>query len=223
MRKAIIVLLLVVAFGAAWVLVPATSETPKSQNSLYNLSDYRKKENPMSDSGTSEYAVLAGGCFWCVEAVYERINGIKSAVSGYTGGTVPNPSYRQVTTGTTGHAEAVRIEYDPEIISYEEILKIFWISHDPTTLNRQGADAGTQYRSAIFYADAAQKEAAEKSLAEAQPDFNGKIVTEVSPLEDFYVAEDYHQDYFELNPNAGYCQFVIAPKLQKLGLSGDTF
>jgi len=178
----------------------------------------------MTDAGAgrSDYAVLAGGCFWCVEAVYERIEGVRSAVSGYTGGTVENPSYQQVCTGTTGHAEAVRVEFDPDVISYEEILHVFWRSHDPTTLNRQGADVGTQYRSAIFYGTDEQERIARISLEKIQQAFDGKVVTEIAPLGEFYVAEGHHQDYFNLNPRAGYCQLVIAPKLEKLGLIGQT-
>ena len=178
----------------------------------------------MSDnSHTSlDFAVLAGGCFWCVEAVYERIEGVKSAVSGYTGGTVANPGYKRVTSGDTGHAEAVKIAFDPGIISYADILDIFWKSHDPTTLNRQGGDTGTQYRSVIFYSNEEQKRIAEESLINAQKSFADKIVTETAPLGEFYLAEEYHQDYYELNPNAGYCQYVIAPKLKKLGLSGES-
>ena len=174
----------------------------------------------MSDNSNTatEYAVLAGGCFWCVEAVYARIEGVKSAVSGYTGGTAANPSYAQVTTGATGHAEAVKIGFDPEVVSYSEILEVFWKSHDPTTLNKQGADTGTQYRSAIFYSGDDQKKAAEESLNASQRAFDGKIVTEIAPLGEFYVAEEYHQDYYDLNPNAGYCRYVIEPKLKKLGL-----
>ena len=190
----------------------------------YNVSEYAKKESSMAESTDSrvETAVLAGGCFWCIEAVYERINGIKSAVSGYTGGQVESPSYREVTSGATGHAEAVLIEYDPSVITYEEILEIFWRSHDPTTLNRQGADVGTQYRSAIYYADDNQREIAEKSMSKIQESFDKDIVTEISSLGEFYFAEDYHQDYFDENPTAGYCRYVIAPKLQKLGLPLET-
>ncbi|MBN1685004.1 MAG: peptide-methionine (S)-S-oxide reductase MsrA [Spirochaetales bacterium] len=173
--------------------------------------------------GPVEYAVLAGGCFWCVEAVYERIEGVVSAVSGYTGGTVADPSYEQVTTGKTGHAEAVKIAFNPEVISYNEILSIFWKSHDPTSLNKQGADVGTQYRSAIFYADEEQRRIAAESLAKAQESFSRQIVTEITPLDEFYDAEEYHQDYFAKNPYAGYCRVVIAPKLEKLGLSVETY
>lgn len=171
----------------------------------------------MTDSNT-EYAVLAGGCFWCVEAVYERIEGVKSAVSGYTGGAVPNPTYQQVCNGDTGHAEAVRIAYDPDLISFADILEVFWKSHDPTTLNRQGNDIGTQYRSAIYYSSDEQKKLAEESMTAAQKSYSDEIVTEIAPLGEFYVAEEYHQDYFSINPNAGYCQFVIEPKLKKLDL-----
>ncbi len=171
-------------------------------------------------AGKTDYAVLAGGCFWCVEAVYKKIEGIKAIVSGYTGGSLPHPTYRQVTTGTTGHAEAVRIQFDPDVISYRGILSVFWKSHDPTTLNSQGADIGTQYRSAIYYATEEQRQTAESSLADAQSEFDGKIVTAIATLDEFYAAEEYHQDYFEQNPTAGYCRFVIAPKLRKLRETG---
>lgn len=170
------------------------------------------------DSEKREYAYLGGGCFWCVEAVYERIAGVEAAVSGYAGGTKPNPTYQQVSAGTTGHAEVVRVEFDPEKISFDEILKIFWKSHNPTTLNRQGYDAGTQYRSIILYTDERQKQIAEDSIAENRKAFDDPIVTQVEPFKTFYEAEGYHQDYFDNNPNAAYCQAVIAPKLQKLDL-----
>jgi len=171
-----------------------------------------------SDANRTETATLGGGCFWCIEAVYERHDGIKSVVSGYAGGTTENPTYKQVTTGKTGHAEVTRIEYDPEVITYREILDIFWKAHDPTTLNRQGADVGTQYRSIILYHDDEQRKIAEESKSAAEKSFARPIVTEIVPLERFYVAEDYHQDYYENNPRAMYCAFVIRPKLQKLGL-----
>jgi peptide-methionine (S)-S-oxide reductase len=165
-----------------------------------------------------ELATIAGGCFWCVEAVFERIEGVVDAVSGYTGGSVKDPTYKQVTTGETGHAEAVQITFDPEVISYERLLEWFWAAHDPTTLNRQGADVGTHYRSAIFYHNPEQKAIAEASKKVAQESFTDPIVTEITELDVFYEAEDYHQDYFELNPAAGYCRAVIAPKLKKLEL-----
>ena len=150
------------------------------------------------DSGKAvhmEKATLGGGCFWCVEAVYERIPGVQSVTAGYAGGTTANPSYEEVCTGKTGHAEVAQITYDPATISYEQLLGVFWQAHDPTTLNRQGADVGTQYRSVIFYHDEKQKLAAEKSKAEAQKSFDDPIVTEIQPLKAFYPAEDYHQEY----------------------------
>jgi len=162
-----------------------------------------------------EKALLGGGCFWCIEAVYRRVKGVKSAVSGYAGGAMPDPDYRSVCSGTTGHAEVVELTFDPDVISYEAILDIFWVIHDPTTLNRQGADAGTQYRSVIYYYDETQKAKAEASMAEAQADFSDPIVTELSPAPAFYAAELYHQNYYDLNTSQGYCQVVIAPKIQK--------
>jgi peptide-methionine (S)-S-oxide reductase len=174
------------------------------------------KENTMGRSGN--VATLGGGCFWCLEAVYERIEGVNSVISGYAGGTTVDPTYEEVCSGRTGHAEVVRIEYDPERISYEEILDIFWKAHDPTTLNRQGADTGSQYRSIILYHDEMQKRAAEKSIKKAGPLFDGPIVTELRPIERFYPAEEYHQDYFDRNRLAGYCMIVIQPKLKKMNL-----
>ncbi|WP_345985782.1 peptide-methionine (S)-S-oxide reductase MsrA [Sulfurimonas sp. HSL-1656] len=162
-----------------------------------------------------EVALLGGGCFWCIEAVYRRVKGVSSAVSGYAGGQMDNPDYRSVCSGTTGHAEVVEVTFDPDVISFGEILDIFWVIHDPTTLNRQGADMGTQYRSVIYYHDDAQKAEAEEAIAEAQESFSDPIVTELSPAPTFYPAEVYHQNYFNLNPEQGYCQAVIAPKVQK--------
>jgi len=162
-----------------------------------------------------ETALLGGGCFWCIEAVYRRVKGVISAVSGYAGGTMPDPDYRSVCSGETGHAEVVEITFDPAVISYAEILEIFWEIHDPTTLNRQGADTGTQYRSVIYYRDETQKRQAEASVAAAQAGFAAPIVTELSPAPAFYPAEAYHQHYYDLNPGQGYCQVVIAPKIEK--------
>ncbi|MCX7786271.1 MAG: peptide-methionine (S)-S-oxide reductase MsrA [Spirochaetes bacterium] len=162
--------------------------------------------------------VLGGGCFWCVEAVYERIPGVVDAVSGYAGGTVKNPTYEQVSTGRTGHAEVVQLTYDPSKISLDTILEIFWKAHDPTTPNRQGADVGPQYRSIILFKDETQRAVAEESKKKAQAGFKAPIVTEILPLTEFYPAEEYHQDYYRKNPYAGYCVFVIRPKLEKLGL-----
>jgi peptide-methionine (S)-S-oxide reductase len=161
-------------------------------------------------------ATLGGGCFWCVEAVYQTAPGILSVTSGYAGGELPNPTYEQVCTGRTGHAEVVQIEFDPGKISYEQIIDLFWKAHDPTTLNRQGADVGPQYRSIILYENEAQKAAAEKSKAAAQAHFKNPIVTEIAPLRVFYRAEAYHQDFYDKNPNYPYSQAVIAPKLEKL-------
>ncbi len=164
-----------------------------------------------------EIATLAGGCFWCVEAVFDELRGVESVESGYSGGAVANPSYQLVCTGTTGHAEAARITFDPKVISFKQILQVFFTVHDPTTLNRQGADVGTQYRSAIFYHDEAQKQTAEEVIKEvnAAKIWDAPIVTEVTPLKNFYVAEDYHQEYFAHNPDQGYCRVVIAPKVAK--------
>ncbi len=160
--------------------------------------------------------VLGGGCFWCTEAAYELVPGVLDVVSGYAGGKVKNPRYAEVCGGGTGHAEVVRIEYDPAKVTLDELLALFWVVHDPTTLNRQGADVGTQYRSVILYADESQKAAAEKAIAAAQPGLRDKIVTELAPLTTFYTAEDEHQDYFRKHPEQGYCQVVIRPKLQKV-------
>lgn len=164
-----------------------------------------------------EKATFGAGCFWCVEAIYERLEGVYNVESGYSGGHVTNPSYNQVITGRTGHAEVIRFDFDPTVISFEQLLEVFWHTHDPTTLNRQGNDVGPQYRSAIFYHNEAQKEIALKSKAktDASDLWSNPIVTEISPLINYYVAEDYHQDYFENNPNAGYCSVVIAPKVRK--------
>jgi peptide-methionine (S)-S-oxide reductase len=165
-----------------------------------------------------EKATFGGGCFWCVEAVYERLPGVQSVVSGYAGGTKPNPTYDEVCTGKTGHAEVAQITYDPAKITYAQLLQMFWQAHDPTTLNRQGADVGTQYRSVIFYHSEAQKAAAEQSKIEAQKSFDDPIVTEIQPLKEFYPAENYHQDYYRNHANAPYCTFIIKPKLKKLKL-----
>ena len=163
---------------------------------------------------------LAAGCFWCTEAVMQRVEGVKEAVSGYMGGQVENPTYKQVVTGTTGHAEIARIVFAPDMVSLDEILEIFWLMHDPTSLNKQGADVGTQYRSAVFYHSEAQKNAVEASIAALNESgkYDRPIVTEVTAAETFYPAEDYHQEYYDLNKRAGYCVYVIHPKLVKLGL-----
>ena len=166
----------------------------------------------------SETATLANGCFWCSEAIFKRLKGVKSVVPGYSGGIVKAPSYDQVCTGKTGHAESIQIEFDPKVISYEKILDIFWHTHDPTTLNRQGNDVGPQYRSAIFYHSQEQKKIAEKLKEELEKEgvFKAPIVTEISPFRNFYVAEDYHKNYYENNQDIPYCNFVISPKVRKL-------
>jgi peptide-methionine (S)-S-oxide reductase len=166
---------------------------------------------------TGEIATLAGGCFWCLEAVYDELKGVVDVTSGYAGGQVVNPTYQQVCGGDTGHAEVVRIAFDPAKISFREILEVFFTIHDPTTLNRQGADVGTQYRSAIFYHSDEQKRVAEEVIAEIASAgiWKNPIVTEVVPAPEFYPAEDYHQEYFARNPNQGYCQVVVAPKVAK--------
>ena len=164
-----------------------------------------------------EIATLAGGCFWCLEAVYLELRGVVGVQSGYAGGHVPNPSYQLVCTGTTGHAEVVQITFDPDEISYRDLLDVFFTIHDPTTLNRQGNDVGTQYRSAILYHSAEQKAEAEQAIAEllAEKVWDDPIVTEVLPLKEFYPAEEYHRDYFRLHPDQAYCRAVIAPKVAK--------
>lgn len=187
----------------------------------------KKETNAQSenkkDIGVSEQmdnlhkATFGSGCFWCTEAIFERLKGVKSVVSGYSGGKIENPTYEEVCTGTTEHAEVTQITYDPEVISFDELLEVFWKTHDPTTLNRQGNDVGPQYRSVIFYHNDEQKKLAEKykEALDKSGAWEKPIVTEISPLINFYAAEDYHQEYYENNPNQGYCAFVIAPKVEK--------
>jgi peptide-methionine (S)-S-oxide reductase len=168
----------------------------------------------------TEFAVVGGGCFWCIEAVFEHVPGVKAVVNGYAGGRVAKPTYEQVCTGTTGHAEVVRIEYDPARVTYLQLLDVFWQAHDPTTANRQGPDEGTQYRSIVLYASEAQKAAAEQSRVAAQARLPDKIATEIVPLTEFFPAEDYHQDYFRRNPDKAYCQVAIKPKVTRLQQQG---
>lgn len=169
----------------------------------------------MTATAETRTATMGGGCFWCVEAAYQMVPGVKRVISGYAGGTVPNPTYEQICTGRTGHAEVVQIEYDPSQISYEKLIDLFWDAHDPTTLNRQGADTGTQYRSIILFSNEEEKTAAEKSKTAAQAKFPNPIVTEIVPLKTFYPAEDYHQDFYKNNPGHPYNRAVTAPKLEK--------
>lgn len=164
-----------------------------------------------------DVATFGSGCFWCTEAIFERVKGVQKVISGYSGGTTENPTYKEVCTGTTGHAECTQIYYDPSVISYDELLEIFWKTHDPTTLNRQGNDVGTQYRSVIFYHNLEQKEKAEyyKKKLEEEKIWDKPIVTEITEFKKFYPAEDYHQNYYDNNPYQGYCAFVITPKIEK--------
>ena len=176
-----------------------------------------EKANKMSIGNKTDTATFGAGCFWCVEAIFQRIEGVQSVTSGYSGGSVDNPSYQQVCTGTTGHAEVCQIVYDPKVISFVDLLQVFWKVHDPTTLNRQGADAGTQYRSAVFYHNDEQKLLALKYRAELNDAhaFDNSIVTEVTPYKNFFKAEDYHLNYYNNNKSQPYCSIVIAPKLEK--------
>lgn len=173
----------------------------------------------MENNTKKEIAVFGGGCFWCTEAVFKMLKGISSVEPGYAGGTVPNPTYDQVSSGNTGHAECIKVEFDQNIIKYEDLLTVFFGSHDPTTVNRQGNDVGTQYRSVIFYTTPEQKEKTEKFIADinASNEMGAPIVTQVEPLDTFYIAENYHQDYFANNPGNPYCEIVINPKLEKVG------
>lgn len=186
-----------------------------SRENVYSGTEKIMSEVKISDS--LQVATFGSGCFWCTEAVFQQVEGVVKVESGYSGGKVKNPTYREVCSGLTGHAEVVQLTYDPAVVSFEELLEIFWQTHDPTTLNRQGADEGTQYRSVVFYHDDDQKRLAEsyKKKLDAAGAFDNPIVTEISPFSTFYKAEDYHQNYYNLNGNAPYCSFVIRPKLEK--------
>ena len=170
---------------------------------------------PNMQTNKTELATIGGGCFWCTEAIFQMLPGVKSVVSGYAGGHVENPTYEQVCGGQTGHAEVIQVAFDPAKVSYEKIIETFWDAHDPTTLNRQGNDSGTQYRSIILYSSEAQKVMAEKSKVEAQKNFSKPIVTEIVALKKFYAGEGYHQNYYRSNPNQGYCRAIIRPKVEK--------
>lgn len=175
------------------------------------------QENNISDQTNTEQATFGAGCFWCVEAIFEEVKGVKSVVAGYAGGEIEDPTYRQVSSGTTKHAEVTRIVFDPSVVTYEQLLEVFWHTHNPTTKNRQGADVGPQYRSVIFYHNEEQKQKAQKSMekTDASDLWSDPIVTEIEPIKNYSKAENYHQNYYENNPNAGYCTVVIAPKLKK--------
>ncbi|HJT33735.1 MAG TPA: peptide-methionine (S)-S-oxide reductase MsrA [Pirellulales bacterium] len=217
-------------FSAAMPAAALTAAALAAVVSVAGAKGPREKKNPMSNPESStaaatdaepaelEKATFAGGCFWCTEAVFERLKGVHDVVSGYSGGEVKNPTYEQVCSGQTGHAEAIQISYDPKVIAYDELLEVFWKTHDPTTLNQQGADFGTQYRSAIFYHNEEQKNLAEqyKKQLDAEHAFRKPIVTEITKFSAFYPAEPYHQDYFETHKSQAYCRAVINPKVQKL-------
>ncbi len=206
--------------------VPESTETPSvaapvaaTQDPIAEDPVTTPQETPATDAApVTETITLGAGCFWCIEAVLEQVEGISDVVSGYMGGAVINPTYEQICTGTTGHAEVVQVHFDPSRIDRDLLLDWFWQAHDPTTLNRQGNDIGPQYRSAIFYHSEDQRLAAETSRDRAQAKFTSPIVTEISPASTFYAAEEYHQDYYRGNKQQGYCRFIIAPKLEKLGL-----
>jgi peptide-methionine (S)-S-oxide reductase len=202
------------AIGCVLTLGSCSEQNPKA---MANSNSQTSNTIEMAQPNQTDTATLGAGCFWCVEAVFQNLNGVMSVTSGYSGGTVKNPSYKEVCTGQTGHAEVCNIVYDPSKISFDEILEVFWKTHDPTTMNQQGNDVGTQYRSAIFYHTQEQKELAEKYKKElnASGAFDHPIVTEIAPYTNFYKAEDYHQNYFNENGDQPYCRFVIQPKVEK--------
>lgn len=216
-------LLFTSSFLSLFALLSCAQKTPttKTQELKKDTMTFIEENDEVKNNSTLPAlatATLANGCFWCTEAIFEQLGGVIEAVSGYTGGQKPNPTYKEVCTGETGHAECLQITYDPTKISFDELLEVFWQTHDPTTLNRQGADVGTQYRSGVFYHNEEQKQKAEKYKAELNKSgaFNNPIVTEIMPFTKFYPAEDYHQQYFELNENQNpYCQMVVRPKVDK--------
>jgi peptide-methionine (S)-S-oxide reductase len=201
----------VLAFSILLILMSGSSCAQKSESN----EKQKAKETPIKPG--METATFGSGCFWCTEAIFLNVDGVVRVESGYTGGTVKNPTYREVCSGLTGHAEVIQLTYDPKVVTFDELLEIFWQTHDPTTLNKQGADEGTQYRSVVFYHNEDQKKLAEgykKKLTDVKA-FDAPIVTEISPATTFYKAEDYHQNYYNLNGSAPYCSFVIKPKLEK--------
>jgi methionine-S-sulfoxide reductase len=219
-RRYMIALLSIAAF-AAGDIVMAQTKTTDEETTGEAASAVEGAAKPAADRDARdaklEKVTFGSGCFWCTEAFFSELKGVKSAVSGYSGGRVPNPTYEQVCTGATGHAEVVQVTYDPRVISIPELLEVFWYTHDPTTLNRQGADVGTQYRSAIFYHTDEQRKQAEhyREKLDESGAFNSPIVTEITKFEKFYPAEDYHQEYYAQNPRAAYCRAVIHPKMKK--------
>ncbi len=195
---------------------PASSKTLTSVRPNQSTNSNSDSQDQDKKDGNMETATFGAGCFWCVEAVFQQLEGVSSVKSGYMGGSLPNPTYKQICTGSTGHAEVCQLKYDPEVISFDELLEVFWKTHDPTTLNRQGNDVGTQYRSAVFYHNDDQKQIAEsyKKKLNEEKAFRNPVVTEVTAATIFYEAEDYHQDYWAKNPNQGYCRLFIPPKLE---------
>ncbi len=222
-RRVWLWLLPLAGFAALFAMAQTSPTTPKPAADAKPAADPKSTPaaKPTTDP-TWATATFGAGCFWCTQAVLQRVEGIKEVTCGYMGGTVKNPTYEEVCTGATGHAEVVQVKFDPAVISYDHLLEWFWKLHDPTTKNQQGNDVGTQYRSVIFYYDDAQKAAAEKSMAAAQIRFIRPIVTEIVKAGDFWPAEDYHQDYFNKHPTAGYCSYIIAPKLDHLNMDLST-
>ncbi len=199
---------------AGWAASGLLAQTPKKEASMPATQTANTLDSLLKNTQT-ETATLGGGCFWCVEAIYQDLKGVLKVESGYSGGKVPNPSYREVCNGTTGHAEVIQVTFDPAVIGYRDILEVFFTVHDPTTLNRQGHDVGTQYRSVIFYHSPEQQVIAEEVKKSAQEIWDDPIVTEIAPFGQFYKAEDYHQNYYKANPNQPYCSIVITPKVRK--------
>jgi len=214
---AVVVGLLAAAYAGKILMSKSTPDRATASNASTNSASNANTSPAATDAGELQTVTFGSGCFWCTEAMFQNLRGVTSAVSGYSGGLVPNPTYEQVCGGNTGHAEVVQVTFDPSVISFDDLLRVFWRTHDPTTLNRQGHDSGTQYRSAIFYHNNEQRSVAEqyKSQLDKSNAFGAPIVTEITPFEKFYPAENYHQEYFELNPNAGYCAAVIRPKVEK--------
>lgn len=198
--------------GGALVSILSITSCAEHKSQTMDISDETTVQNVKYDTAT-----FATGCFWCTEAIFQRLKGVSKVISGYSGGNVPNPTYEEVCTGSTGHAECCQIIFDPSVIAFDQLLEVFWKTHDPTTLNRQGNDVGTQYRSAVFYHSTQQKEKAEhyKTALNASGAFNSPVVTVIEPFKNFYSAESYHQDYYNSNPNQMYCRFVIVPKVEK--------
>jgi methionine-S-sulfoxide reductase len=217
MNKRTIIALAAIVSTAACGLALVFAATPETPNSREQSMPAHPDNSQPSDSTNLETATFASGCFWCSEAVFQQLRGVKSVVSGYSGGLVENPSYEQVCSGTTGYAEAIQVTFDPAVVPYSDLLQVFWQTHDPTTLNRQGNDIGTQYRSAVFYhGDEQRKEAEEyKQQLDESKTFKSPIVTEITQFTNFIPAEKYHQNYYQDNPNQGYCQYVIRPKVEK--------